>query len=251
MTGPVGVEPEETKETPSTPPEGVAGGFLAVLEIALVAITGFIVVPLLMALFGFSPQRILSSSGNATILLLSEATVTLLLIRLLLGLRGESPDKIGWSFSGSAKEVGIGLLVVPLLFATTFLVKIGFQVFFPSWATVHNPLLDLVKTDWDLTLFLVASIYAGGIKEEVQRAFVLTRFEESLGGIYIGLFLWSLFFGFGHSVQGFDNAVGAGILGFIFGLLFIWRKKLTAPIAAHMAYDVLTLLFYRFSVLSS
>jgi hypothetical protein len=71
------------------PPSGVAGGFLAMLEIALVATAGFILVPLVMALFGLSPHAIMNSSTSMVILLVSEATLTLLLIRFLMALRGE------------------------------------------------------------------------------------------------------------------------------------------------------------------
>lgn len=242
---------EELNNGSPEPPSGVAGAVLAILEVALVATAGFIIVPLVLALFGLSPYAIMNNSTSMAILLVSEATLTLLLIRFLMALRGEVPDKIGWASANLPKEIGIGLFTVPALFAATFSVKVGFQLFFPHWATVQNPLLELVKTDWDLGLFLVASIYAGGIKEEVQRAFVLTRFRDSLGGVYVGLFLWSLFFGYGHAIQGIDNAVGAGILGLLFGLLFIWRRNLTAPIVAHILYDVLTLIIYRFSILSS
>ncbi len=251
MTNLPPVQSEEINGSSPEPPAGVAGGFLAILEVALVATAGFIVVPLVLALFGVSPHSILNNPTNMVVLLVSEATLTLLLIRLLMALRGEAPSKIGWSCSDVLREAGIGLLAIPVLFAVTFSVKVSFQVFFPYWATVHNPLLELIKTDRDLALFVVASIYAGGLKEEVQRAFVLTRFKESLGGIYIGLFLWSLFFGYGHAIQGIDNAVGAGILGLLFGLLFIWRRTLTAPIVAHTLYDVLTLVLYRFSIMSS
>jgi len=241
----------EFRDSSPEPPTGVAGGFLAILEVALVATAGFIVVPLVLALFGLSPHGILNNIPNMTILLLSEATVTLLLIRFLMALRGEVPGKIGWSCANLLKEAGIGLLTLPVLFAATFLVKVSFQVFLPYWSTDHNPLLGLIKTDQDLALLVLASVYAGGLKEEVQRAFVLTRFKESLGGIYVGLVLWSIFFGFGHTLQGIDNAVGAGILGLLFGLLFIWRKSLTAPIVAHALYDIVTLVGYRFSVMSS
>jgi membrane protease YdiL (CAAX protease family) len=60
----------------------------------------------------------------------------------------------------------------------------------------------------------------------------------------LGLVLWSLFFAYGHVMQGIDNAAGAGVLGFLFGVLYIWRRNLVAPIVAHAAYDVTTLLIY-------
>jgi membrane protease YdiL (CAAX protease family) len=62
--------------------------------------------------------------------------------------------------------------------------------------------------------------------------------------MHIGLVLWTLFFAYGHMMQGIDNAAGAGALGLIFGLLYIWRRNLVAPIVAHAAYDVTTLIIY-------
>ena len=91
---------------------------------------------------------------------------------------------------------------------------------------------------------ILSSLYVGGLKEELQRAFVLTRFEENLGGVAVGLGLWSLFFAFGHVIQGLDNAVAAGVLGLLFGVLFIRRRSVTGPIVAHASYDILTLLVY-------
>ncbi len=65
-------------------------------------------------------------------------------------------------------------------------------------------------------------------------------------GFILGLILWSLFFAFGHALQGIDNAVAAGILGVCFGLLYIWRRNLVAPMVAHALFDVATLLIVWF-----
>ena len=54
---------------------------------------------------------------------------------------------------------------------------------------------------------------AGGLREEVQRAFILHRFERHLGGAAIGLVVFSVAFGLGHLVQGRDAAVITGLLG--------------------------------------
>jgi membrane protease YdiL (CAAX protease family) len=58
------------------------------------------------------------------------------------------------------------------------------------------------------------------------------------------LILWSIFFAYGHLLQGVDNATGAGVLGILFGLLYVWRRILIAPMIAHAAYDIATLLIY-------
>jgi membrane protease YdiL (CAAX protease family) len=41
-----------------------------------------------------------------------------------------------------------------------------------------------------------------------------------------------------------DNAVAAGLLGLLFGILYLRRGSLTGPIAAHAAYNLLTLAVY-------
>ena len=119
----------------------------------------------------------------------------------------------------------------------------------------------------DLVLFLMSSVYVGGIKEEIQRAFILDRFERYLGpillwpflpfvnrsisgkeelghrlGAGIGLIVWSILFAVGHAVQGVDSAAGAGVLGLLFGLLYLWRRNLIAPMVAHALFDITTLL---------
>ena len=71
--------------------------------------------------------------------------------------------------------------------------------YFPRFYTERNPLMEAIRTPSDLALFLVAAVLAGGIKEELQRAFILTRFRDHLGGAGLGLILWSSAFGAGHS----------------------------------------------------
>jgi membrane protease YdiL (CAAX protease family) len=217
------------------------------LEVLLVALFGSLLVPIALSIAGLSPERILHSVGYLVILLVSEASVTLLLIMGLLKLRGQSLRELGWNLGSPRRESLTGFLFIPALFMTVFLVSITFQKLLPDFATHDNPLLGLIKSPTDLLLMIISSIYVGGFKEEIQRAFVLNRFQENLGGAIPGLVIWSTFFGWGHLVQGVDNAVGAGLLGLLFGLLYLWRRSLTGPIVAHAAYDVLTVtIFWNF-----
>ena len=97
-------------------------------------------------------------------------------------------------------------------------------------------------------MFIIAGIVAGGIKEELQRAFILRRFSHHLGGAGIGLVTWSLVFGAGHYSQGVQGMCAASILGFIFGILYLIRGNLILPITAHAVYNTLTLLIYWFVI---
>ena len=214
------------------------------LEVVFVAVAGYVVAPVFLAFFGITAAEIINSPRHLSLLMISEASITLILVWSLLNLRGEQPSLLGWKWDNLGREIRIGLLVVPLLFGTTFLTGLFFRLFFPDHVTQQNPVLNLIQSRSDLSLFLFSSVYVGGFKEEVQRAFVLVRFGSYLGGIYVGLVLWSVFFAYGHVIQGVDNAFGAGMLGLMFGLLYIWRRNLTAPMIAHAVYDVSTLLVY-------
>jgi hypothetical protein len=59
----------------------------------------------------------------------------------------------------------------------------------------------------------VVLVVAGGIREEVQRAFLLRRFEQWLGGPVVGVIVASIGFGAGHIIQGRDVAVVTGCSG--------------------------------------
>jgi len=243
--------------------------FWALFEVLLVALAGPVLVQIGFIFLNVGSAGILSDTRTLFLFMASEACITLFLIVLLLRSRGESLRNIGWIWNNPGREILLGIGCVPLLFGSTLLVNIFFNFFLPDYVSTSNPLLELIDSYGALLLFLISSIYVGGIKEEIQRAFVLDRFERYLGalilmpfsrilgrssseqdgrrvGIIVGLTLWSLFFALGHAVQGIDNAVGAGILGLCFGILYIWRRNLVAPIVAHALFDVVTLLIFWF-----
>ena len=58
---------------------------------------------------------------------------------------------------------------------------------------------------------------AGGVREEIQRGFILHRFRQYLGGGVIGVIVHSGLFGLGHVDQGWDAAITVGTLGAIWG----------------------------------
>ncbi|MBP1611073.1 MAG: amino terminal protease self-immunity, partial [Acidobacteria bacterium] len=153
---------------------------------------------------------------------------------------------LGLIWSEWKPNLYVGVFLVPILFAVNELTGILFHIFFPQYVAAQNPLLDIIRTPTDLALFLVVSIFAGGIKEELQRAFVLGRFRTYLGGAKLGLVLWSLAFGLGHYAQGVQAIVSATLFGFLFGSIYLIRRNLIAPMVAHALYDISALLGFWF-----
>jgi membrane protease YdiL (CAAX protease family) len=173
-----------------------------------------------------------------------EALITLLLIALLMKAHGERLADFGLRFR--RLDFLIGISIVPLLFILNAIVSVFIQTFFPKYFSPRNALLDIIRTPAELTVFLITALIAGGIKEELQRAFILVRFRNHLGGAWIGLILWSSAFGAGHYVQGWQGMIAAGFLGLIFGLVYLFRKNLFAPMLAHGLYDATALLLFWF-----
>ena len=82
-------------------------------------------------------------------------------------------------------------------------------------------------------MFAVVAIVAGGVREELQRAFLLHRFEQHLGGAGVGVFVLSIAFGLAHFLQGWDAAIVTGTLGAFWALIYVRRRSSVAPIVSH------------------
>lgn len=241
LTDPNRTEEHPLKKGPLTP--GFPARVQALIEVIGVALGGTVLV-LALQPFLLQGANPLESVALLFRILMVEAVVTLVLIFWFLNNANQTLWDLGWRRGRTLRETIVGILTVPALFGLVISVGIVFRVWFPAYVTEVNPLLDLMKSPQDLVLLLISSIFVGGVKEEIQRAFILHRFHGYLGGVWVGLVLWTLFFGLGHLNQGIDNAAAAGFLGLVFGLLYIWRGSLTSPIIAHAGFDVAMVLFY-------
>jgi membrane protease YdiL (CAAX protease family) len=164
------------------------------------------------------------------------------LVVLLLRAHGERPQRVlfGDRPLGGEALAGVPLALVSLVIAVAVLATI--QLIVPSLHTVlHNPLEDLLHSPRNLAIFAAVVVAAGGVREEIQRAFLLHRFEQSLGGGVVGILVVSVAFGSGHLLQGVDAAVATGLLGAFWGVVYLRRRSVVAPMVAHSAFNLLQL----------
>ena len=191
--------------------------------------------------------RAQTSGGELSItfvaaLSLADTVALVGLIVLLLRVHGERPRRVlfGDHAVGGEAMAGVPLALVSLVIAIAVLATIQLAV--PSLHTVaHNPLQDLLHTPRDLAIFAAVVVVAGGVREEIQRAFLLHRFEQSLGGGAVGILVVSLAFGAGHLLQGVDAAIATGVLGAFWGFVYLRRRSAVAPMVAHSAFNLLQL----------
>jgi membrane protease YdiL (CAAX protease family) len=181
--------------------------------------------------------------GFVAALSLADTVVLVGLIVLLLRAHGERPRDVLLGARSVGGEIALGppLTLASLLIASTLLALL--ERFAPALHTVaRNPLQDLLATPRETALFALVVVAAGGVREEVQRAFLLGRFERWLGGGVTGVIVVSTAFGAGHLLQGVDAALATGVLGAFWGVVYLRRRSVVAPMVSHAAFDLLQLL---------
>jgi len=211
---------------------GLVSGFFAVLPFSLQAKGGL---------------ALTRDARTVALYLLLDTGISLILLFVILGVHRETLRGLGMRFTHWRFDAVLGLGVVPVLFILNAMVGVGFRILLPRYYIDRNPLTEIIHTPQELALFLLSAFVAGGIKEELQRAFIITRFRRHLGGAWLGLVIWSLAFGAGHYAQGLQGIVAATLFGFLFGLIYLLRGSLIAPILAHSLYDTAALLGYWIS----
>ena len=162
------------------------------------------------------------------------------LILLILAAHGERPADVLLGRRPAVREARLGVLLIPAALAIAFGLLLLIQLFSPGLHTVPiNPFQDLLRTRRDAVLFAGVVIVAGGLREEIQRAFLIHRFETSLGGATVGVVVTSLAFGLGHLPQGVDAVIATGTLGAFWALVYIRRRSMIAPLVSHSGFDLL------------
>jgi uncharacterized protein len=167
---------------------------------------------------------------------------TLLLVGLIVFFMRAHGESFREQLFGSrpfTREVLFGLLLIPASFFVVIAVLVVVQAWAPSLRNVpHNPLQDLVRNRSDAVIFAFVVMIGGGVREEIQRGFVLRRFERYLGGGGVGLVVFSALFGLGHLEQGRDVALATATLGAFWGFIFLRRRSIAGPMVGHAGFNL-------------
>lgn len=192
--------------------------------------------------FGSGPY---TSAGQLRVgyvvgLSLADSVVLVALVLLFLYAHGERPAMVLNDSRKIRLEVLAGLPMTLVALGIGVAVLGTIQWLAPSLHTVeHNPLQQLLSSRRDIVLFAGVVVIAGGVREEVQRAFLLHRFEQWLGGGRVGVIVTSVAFGAGHLLQGVDAAIATGLLGAFWGTVYLRRRSMVAPMISHSGFDLL------------
>jgi uncharacterized protein len=201
----------------------------------------------LLIVLGVTPVREDGTWSLAHIALLSLGDAIVLggLCVLFLAARGERPAAVFFGSRSPSREALLGVLLIPLVFTVVALLGLLIHALAPWLRNVpENPLAALITSPASIAIMVVVVALAGGVREEIQRAFILHRFEQHLGGAVLGLVLFSAAFGAGHLLQGRDAALMTGTLGLLWGVVYLRRRSVVAPMVSHAAFNVIQVLYY-------
>jgi len=172
-------------------------------------------------------------------LTLSDTVLLVGLVFFFLRSHRESARESLFAQRRTSMEVLLGLLVIPVSFVVVAIVLAVVRTLDPALHNVpQNPFSDLARTRSAAIMFGFLVMIAGGVREEIQRGFILHRFEQYLGGGPLGLTLFSVVFGLGHLEQGYDVAVGTAALGALWGAIYLRRRSVVAPMVAHAGFNL-------------
>jgi membrane protease YdiL (CAAX protease family) len=192
-----------------------------------------------------SGQVLPSDFSELVLRIVRDKLIVFVAIFLLLRVGGERFENLGVGRQDWGTHLGMGVVIGFAMFA-------GLNVAFNSVMNSLIPNSDasarsvasFFKQPANLLIWLPIGIVGGGIVEELQRIFVLTRFEKWLGrpGLIVGVVLTSAIFGFGHLYQGLGTAISTTVSGLVFALVYLRRRSALEPITAHAFSDVLAML---------
>lgn len=161
------------------------------------------------------------------------------LITYFLHREGESLWRLMVGTRSILREAAIGVaLVIPVTLGVAAVV-LGVRAVWPSLHNVSvNPLTAFMTTPRLAILFAVVVVFAGGVREELQRAFQLHRLTPTVMPPALALLVTSLAFGLGHTVQGRDVAVATFVLGALWGAMWLRRRSLVAAAVCHALFNL-------------
>ncbi len=218
-------------------------------EIVLISgiITDQIILFAISRLFKVSPEEIIKGRNYELILLFLLLSTAIIFLFFYLfqkmDIQSEKKLEIPIFKDFSKRTIQISLTAFTFLFlfmlVTSPLIKYFFNV-----DTFNNPLLENLKSGRDFLLMLICGVVGGALREELQRSFVLQRFEVIFNIPIVGLFIWSIYFAMGHLNQGVPAVFVIGFIGLGLGWLYLKFKKFDINFLTHTFFNIFTLLSF-------
>jgi uncharacterized protein len=239
--------PEGLPTTPNAAQTLAQRRMVAIFEVVLCSgVPTQLTIGFVLILFGWSQTTANGALSLPYVLTVSLADTVVLIVLMvaLMRVHGEDARSLWVGRRAVRREVFIGLGLIPVIFLSVVVLLNALRLLVPALHNVPNNPLEALAGDTaeEAALFGLIAIVAGGVREELQRAFLLHRFEQHLGGARIGVVVLSTAFGLAHYQQGWDAAIATGALGAFWAVLYLDRRSSVAPVVSHAGFNSLEIL---------
>jgi uncharacterized protein len=206
----------------------------------------FHLIEVLVFLFLIVPSMVLSflATGLGRLDFISVAIATMVRDLALVNLvfyfiwrNGESLRHLGWTWKNGSSDLTLGLLLfLPFTYGAnyleSFLKSAGLSVTAgpgPAFLSVQGPA--------EIAMGLILVTIVALAEETIFRGYLILRFRG------VGLSPWgaallaAVIFSLGHGYEGAAGVITVGVMGLTFGLIYLWRGSLVAPVVMHFLQD--------------
>lgn len=196
----------------------------------------FLIVPSMILSFVAVKQGTLNFSITAYATIMRDLALVGLIFYFLR--RNHEPiQRIGWTGKSWQKEIGLGIvLFIPLFLSLPVLERILQQFGFTAPST-PLPSFLAAKDVGQLVLAFILVVVVAVAEETMFRGYLILRFRSIAGGSRSAALLSAVVFSLGHGYEGTAGVVVVGFMGFIFALIYLWRRSLIAPVVMHFLQD--------------
>ena len=186
------------------------------------------------------PNPMPGSVGSIALQVSIRSAIVLGIVWLLMRGNDEALGDLGLKFDLSIRGLVTLVLASAGMFVVANVVLPG--VFSALWGGGGPPPIQaLFRDPRDAPAWIFSAIVGGGFAEELERAFILTRFEKALGrpGLVVAVIADSAVFGLGHLYQGPGSAASSGFTGSMLALIFLRRRRVADAMVVHALFDLL------------
>ncbi len=165
----------------------------------------------------------------------------LALVLYLVWRNGERFASIGLSVKGVTRELFLGLILFfPFFFGIGLIEKVlrSLGYLFPT----QPPSYLTPSGTGQFALALILLVVVAITEEVIFRGYLILRLDSFLKNTGAAVFLSAFVFSIGHGYQGRGSVIAIGFMGIFFGLIYLWRKSLVAPMVIHFLQDFLAMI---------
>jgi membrane protease YdiL (CAAX protease family) len=211
-------------------------------ELYEISVFLFLIVPSMVLSFFAVKKGVLSFTLMAWATILRDLALVSLIFYFLWR-NGEPIRHLGWTSKNVWKDIGIGIgLFFPFYFGTSLLEEGLQSVGFSAPATPLPSYLTAEDIPQILLAFLLVSVVAVA-EEIIFRGYLILRFKTLSKSTVAAVVLAAFIFSLGHGYEGSAGVITVGVIGALFGIIYLWRRSLVPTLVMHFLLDFIGIVF--------